>query len=65
MDGPGIGVDPTVIYGTVVALGGGVIAYLLRENTALKGEKEKLLRIIYTNSEAMKKLNEAREREGS
>ena len=57
--------DPTVIYATVTALGGGVIAYLLRENGALKQDKEKLLTIIYTNSEAMKKLNEAREREGS
>ena len=57
--------DPTVIYGTVITLGGGVIAYLLRENGLLKKEKERLLTIIYTNSEAMKKLNETRERENS
>lgn len=45
--------DP-VLLGILGTFGGGVIAYLLRENSRLKKENWQLLQALYENSEAMK-----------
>ena len=45
--------DP-VLLGLLGTVGGGVIAYLLRENSRLKRENWHLLQALYENSEAMK-----------
>ena len=44
----------TTIFGAFIALGGGVITYLLREIARLRGRESKLMDIIYQNTEAMK-----------
>lgn len=54
----------TAVLTALVTLGGGVIAYLLRENARLKKENWQLLQALYENSEAMKKYTAMRKQEG-
>ncbi len=55
--------DP-VLLGVLGTLGGGVIAYLLRENSRLKRENWQLLQALYENAEAMKGYVAMRKQEG-
>lgn len=55
--------DP-VLLGILGTLGGGMIAYLLRENSRLKRDNWQLLQAMYENTEAMKNYSEMRKQGG-
>ena len=55
--------DP-ILLGVVGTLGGGVIAYLMRENVRLKRENWQLLQAVYENAEAMKNYAAMRRTDG-
>lgn len=54
----------TALLAAVTALGGGVIAYLLRENARLKRENWQLLQTVYENADAMKGYAAMRRQDG-